>query len=153
MLDRARACDEGGCIGIGSVARLLMKGVKLDATIIDRFNANIRTLKAKPPRAPRRMTIAGLDKIRQQIDETVDMICVVKRPKLPQVSKERWRDTLTTAQKDALIGKYTHLYEEVFAAAAEEDDELMEAYGNLNVLQLDAMVSYLESVVVYRKAK
>lgn len=154
VVERARACDEQGCVGVGSVARLLTKGVEIEKKSVARLYDHIRSLKPKAARAPKKVSNDGLMKIRQQIDDVLDVICQTKgKPKLPAPARERWRETLTPEQRAELAGHYQRLYEEVSAAASEEDEELMEGYSNMSVFQMDAMVNYLRSVVVYKKGK
>lgn len=153
VVERARACDEKGCVGVGSVARLLTKGVELDKSTVARLYDHIRSLKPKPKKAPRPMNDDGLVKIRHHIDDVIDDILTHKNPKLPPASREKWREVLSPDQRSRLAKVYQHTYDEVYAAASEEDEELMEAYSNLSVRQMDALVNYLSSIVVYKKAK
>jgi hypothetical protein len=153
VVDRARACDEHGCIGVGSVARLLTKGVPLDKKTVTRLYDHIRSLKPKPPRAARPVEDSELTKIRYYIDGVIDDICLHRKPKLPSPNREKWRESLTLEQRAILARVYQKTYDEIFAAASEEDEELMEAYSNMSVFQMDALVNYLQSIVVYKKAK
>jgi len=153
IVESARACDEQGCVGMGSVARLLMLGAKLDKVTVERFQQHLKTLKVKvkPQRKPRYEPTDGLMLVCQQIDGVVDEIIESKRPKLPAEAKEKWRLTVTPAQREEIAKRYLHTYEEVYAAASEEDDELKEGYCNLNFRQMDALVNYLRSIVEYKK--
>lgn len=153
VVDRAKAADPKACIGMGSVARLLTRGAPLPKPTIDRFHDQIRALQAKvkPPPAVKMVTPAALIKIYQHIDMTIDDISRVARPKLPVA--EKWRETLPPDQRTQIAARYQKIYEEVLAAASEQDTELMEAYGHLNPRQMETLVDYLESLVVLKKKK
>jgi hypothetical protein len=131
----------------------LTKGVPLDKKTVTRLYDHIRSLKPKPPRAARPVEDSELTKIRYYIDGVIDDICLHRKPKLPSPNREKWRESLTLEQRAILARVYQKTYDEIFAAASEEDEELMEAYSNMSVFQMDALVNYLQSIVVYKKAK
>lgn len=146
VIDIVNGADEHGCIGLGSIARLLTKGVDVDAKTRARLMDQIRSIKQKEPRI-RKQSKVEINQIRQQIDETLDSICLMVKPKLPLPSREKWRQNLTQDQQVKLSCCYSRLFEEVESAASEEDVVMMEAYSNLNIHQMDALVNYLRSVV------
>lgn len=155
VMERVRNCDSKDAIGMGSVARLLHRGVTLDKKTVDRFHSQILALKAKvkPERQPKVIivTSAAMSKIYQQIDTAIDDMSRSPRPKPP--AKEPWRETLQPDQMALISARYKRTYDEILAAAEESDKELVEAYGNLSVRQMDALVSYLESLVILKKPK
>lgn len=155
VMERVRNCDPKDAIGMGSVARLIHRGVSLDKKTVDRFHAQVVALKAKvkQERQPKVVfvTSAALGKIYQQIDSAIDDLSQSPRPKPP--GKETWRETLQPEQLALISDRYKRTYDEILAAAEEEDPELVEAYGNLSVRQMDALVSYLESLIIKNPKK
>lgn len=145
---RVRHADLDACVGIGSLAKLLLENVPFDKATVNKLVAQVKAIPApKIKKAPKKPdSESTIDKelcdIIFKIEVNIDSLA--KKPN--KVGTESWRAKINRHQHEAIVSRFQPLYDELVLVAEEADDELLEAYGNIRPVCIDALLHYLESV-------